>query len=94
MSFAAFVILWAVMAIVVLLLAGYRKIVAMREDDLVHLSDSEAPLIQQQNVVAHKLDVIDRWGKTLTAIAAAYGLVLAAWYLYHAWIDSTKLPTS
>ena len=92
MTFTVLVVFWAVMALMVLLLAGYRKVVAMHEDDLVHLHENQAPLIQQQNIVAHKLDVIDRWGKGLTAAAVIYGLMLAAWYLYQAWVESSKAP--
>jgi hypothetical protein len=41
--------------------------------------------------IAHRLDVIDKWGKLLTVIAAAYGLVLAIVYTYQTWVQATNL---
>ncbi len=81
-----FAVLWALLAIVVLGLIAYRKMVASHEDETLHLSaDNYA---SQQTTVAHKLDVIDKWGKLLTAIAVVYGLVLAGIYTYQTWLSS------
>jgi len=44
----------------------------------------------QQATLAHKLAVIDIWGKTLTVIAIVYGLVLVGLYLYQIW---NSVPT-
>jgi hypothetical protein len=41
--------------------------------------------------IAHKLDVVDKWGKLLTVIAAVYGLLLALAYTYQTWIRATNL---
>jgi hypothetical protein len=38
--------------------------------------------------IAHRLDVIDKWGKLFTVIAAAYGLVLAIVYTYQTWVQA------
>ena len=74
---------WAVLACVVLALAIYRKVVAMGEDDSLHLA---GPSIEtQQLTVAHRLEVIDRWGKILTVAVLAYGIVLAGVYVYISW---------
>ena len=43
-----------------------------------------------QIVVAHKLDQIDKWGKILTVIALVYGIILAAAYVYQAWIQTAQ----
>jgi hypothetical protein len=77
--------IWAVLTAAVLALAIYRMIVARDEDDLVHVADGEESLIGKQQVVARKLDVIDRWGKPLTVLVLVCGLGLAAWYLYKVW---------
>ena len=74
---------WAVLAAVVLGLIIYRKVVSSREDDTIHVLDNRATT--QQNVVAHKLEVIDKWGKILTAVAFLYGLVVAVVYLFNVW---------
>jgi len=82
-----YAIFWGVLALVVVFLIIYRKTVSNREDDALHLV-GDAP--SQQTSVAHKLLVIDRWGKTLTAIVAVYGIALAAIYLLQIW---NNVPT-
>jgi len=76
-----FIILLA-MSAVVLALAAYRKLVARNEDDLVHLADGSEPLIANQQKTEHALGTIDRLGKLFTIATVAYGLILAASYLY------------
>jgi hypothetical protein len=45
--------------------------------------------VAQQSTVAQKLDQVDKWGKTLTIIAVAYGFVLVAIYFYRFWVSSS-----
>lgn len=68
--------LWGALTLVLIGLALYRKFVARNEDDLVHLADGEVPMIAQQKAVAQRLEVLDRWGKTLTILDVAFGLTL------------------
>ena len=84
LTYAAF---WGVLAIIVVFLIIYRKSVSSQEDDSLHLQGSGAT---QQMSMAHRLALIDRWGKTLTVIVALYGLALAAIYLYQVW---NNVPT-
>ena len=72
--------IWSLLALAVIALLVTRKIVAGKEDDHIHVLDGVP--VTQQTVVAHKLDVIDRWGKILTALAVAGGLAIAALYVY------------
>ena len=78
----AFVIFWAILGFATLALALYRKFVSMREDDYLHLAAGEQRLIPQQVATFHKLGSIDRWGVSLTIATVAFGLALAAVYLY------------
>lgn len=78
----AFVIFWAILGLATLALALYRKFVSMREDDYLHLAAGEERLIPQQVATFHKLGSIDRWGVSLTIATVAFGLALAAVYLY------------
>ncbi|MBX9603094.1 MAG: hypothetical protein K2X35_18970 [Bryobacteraceae bacterium] len=82
---------WLAMAAAVLALVAYRKMVAVHEDDMVHLRDDEAKLVTQQTAVAHRLEMIDRWGKMLTLVTALFGAAIAALYLYEVWVSSTRL---
>ncbi|MBK5290601.1 MAG: hypothetical protein JJE04_02770 [Acidobacteriia bacterium] len=83
-----FVVVWALVAIAVFVLAMYRKLVASHEDDMLHVRDSEVKLVAEQDAVARKLVVIDRWGKTLTVAALVYGFILAGFYVYSGWLQS------
>ena len=92
MNFTVLISLWAVMACGVLGLAGYRMLLSRNEDDSVHLNDREAGMISQQITAAHQLEVLDKWGKIATVAVVACGFLLAGFYLYFAWLETTKLP--
>jgi heme/copper-type cytochrome/quinol oxidase subunit 2 len=77
-----YAVFWGVLAIVVAFLIVYRKSVSSHEDDGLHL---EGNVQTQQMALAHRLESIDRWGKTLTIVVAVYGIVLAVIYLYQIW---------
>jgi hypothetical protein len=85
-NLTALVVIWAVLAIVTLGLALYRKLVSASEEDLIHLGPGEERQIPEQVALAAKLNAIDRWGKILTVITIVIGLALAAVYLYQAWL--------
>jgi len=78
---------WAILVLVILSLVLYRRSVSSREDDSIHL---EGNVPTEQVALDHRLATIDRWGKTLTVITVAYGLVLAGIYCYQVW---TAVPT-
>jgi hypothetical protein len=82
-----FFVLWGVLAVAVLVLIGWRKSVASHEDDSLHVMQADAA--PQQVATASKLDYIDKWGKLLTVIAVAYGLVLAVIYMIQGWLQSS-----
>ncbi|HYL34385.1 MAG TPA: hypothetical protein VEV17_00580 [Bryobacteraceae bacterium] len=84
-------IVWSALTLFVISLAVFRKFTARREDDLVHLTGEADPVISQQFDVAEKLDKIDHWGKTLTVIDIAFGIVLAAISMYITWQQSLAL---
>ena len=70
-----FVVIWSVLAIAVLFLLVWRKVVSSKEDDNIHVLHGE---VASQVTVATKLDMIDKWGKILTVVAVVLGLLLAA----------------
>ncbi|MCL4796781.1 MAG: hypothetical protein KJZ84_19610 [Bryobacteraceae bacterium] len=81
----------AVLAVIVGGLALYRKAVASKEDDTVHLSGGEAA-VEKQVAIATKLEAIDKWGKILTVVLVIYGLVIAGLYILQMWEESSKTP--
>jgi hypothetical protein len=84
-----FAILGIVLVLVVLVLALSRKIVAKHEDDTLHLSGGSAAVANQISV-AHKLDVIDRWGQGLTVIAMLYAVAIVVLYGYQYWVRASS----
>ncbi|MGA3260920.1 MAG: hypothetical protein ABSE35_18715 [Bryobacteraceae bacterium] len=85
--YVPFVVLWAVLALAVISLIVYRRVVAAGEDDMIHISDAAGSVTSQQVTVAQKLDQIDKWGKTLTVITAVFGIVLVGIYVYQSWVS-------
>jgi hypothetical protein len=67
---------WGVLALVLVMLAAYRKVKARSEDDTLHVSGSNWGAIDKQETVARSMSQIDRWGIILTIVTVAYGLVL------------------
>ena len=86
-NFTPLTVLWALLALVVLALIAYRKIVSLKEEDTLHLGNAMASA--EQVFVANKLDQIDKWGKLLTVIALVYGLLLAAAHTYQIWLGES-----
>ena len=67
---------WVVLGVIVLVLAMYRTKLARVEDDAIHFSEREAALVNQQTQFAHRVEVVERWGKTLTVVLILYGVAL------------------
>jgi hypothetical protein len=89
-----FAVIWVALALIVIGLAAYRRVVAAHEDDSLHVREDEIQIVAQQGAIAHKLEVIDKWGKILTVVAAAYGVVLGGLYLYWSWIEMNATSTN
>ncbi|HWE52539.1 MAG TPA: hypothetical protein VG273_22280 [Bryobacteraceae bacterium] len=83
MTLTPLVVAWAVLAIGVIGLAIFRSIAGLHEDDNVHLAAGEQDMIPKQIAFFNTMERIDRWGKSLTVVTAAFGLVLASIYIYH-----------
>ncbi len=66
-----------------------RKVAARNEDDTVHVNAVQVNA--KQTAMAHTLEVIDRWGVTLTVIVVVYGLALLGVFLYNSWVQGQQL---
>lgn len=80
---------WVVLAAVVIVMILWRKAISSHEDDSLHVLDGGA--VATQANLNHKLDVIDKWGKILTAITVVLGLILGAIYMYQSWVAMSRL---
>jgi hypothetical protein len=85
-----FAVLWAVLALTVLALIVIRKRIAAGEDDTLHVMDGDAAMVPRQQEIAHKLEVIDRWGKSLTVVAIVFGLIVGGLWVYQSWVAASN----
>jgi uncharacterized membrane protein len=86
-----YVAVGALLALSVLVLAAWRQVMDLHEDDSIHLKEAEAGMVKNQVDLDQRIRVVDRVGKTLTVIAVLYGLAVASWMIYRQWIESAKL---
>jgi hypothetical protein len=92
MNFVPFVILWFLLALTVLALFVWRKTVASKEDDGLHVMEAaSAAKNSEQAMVAQKLELIDKWGKIATVLAVVYGLAVGALYVWQSWVQNTSI---
>jgi hypothetical protein len=82
--------LWAILAAGVIGMIIYRKMVAAAEDDALHVTEGEAGKIPRQAEVAHKLEIIDRWGKMLTVVTIVSGVIVGGLYVYESWLQASS----
>ncbi len=92
MNLVPYLVTWIPLAVVVLVLAIYRNVIASREDETIHVLESDASAVSAQVNLSHKLEVVERWGKILTVVVVVYGLAIAGMYLYYIWQQGAKLP--
>ena len=85
-----FAVLFAVMALAVIALIVVRKRISSGEDDTLHVMEGDAAMIPHQQEIAHKLEVIDRWGKSLTVLTVVYGLAIGALWVYQGWVTASN----
>ena len=90
MSMVPYFVIWACVAVAAITVALYRRMLARKEDDFIHLGEAEGQLIPQQVALAERLAVIERWEKILVIVAAVGGFLLLAAYGYVLWLESQK----
>ena len=88
-KFLPYFVAWSALAVVVIGLAVYRWVVGLHEDDSIHINDTGVQ--KEQGAFATKLASIERWGKSLTALVGATGLVLMVVFLYSAWVANSQI---
>jgi hypothetical protein len=80
---AAVFLAWATVSLM-------RHQVGKREDDHIHFNDGEQQLLAAQSMVAHKLDVLDRWKGALMILMVVIGLLAGAYFVWQVWQQSTS----
>jgi hypothetical protein len=85
MNLTPYIVIWACLAAVVLVLAATRYFAGRHEDDTIHLGPGEEKLITKQQAALGFVNRIETWGQTLTVVTVVGGLLIAAAYLYQVW---------
>jgi hypothetical protein len=85
-----FAVLWAILALAVLTLLLIRKKISAAEDDTLHVMEGDATMIPRQQKIARELELIDRWGKSLTVIALVFGLIVGGLFVYQGWVNASS----
>ncbi len=84
-----FVGIETVLIAAVIVMIFWRQAVARSEDDTLHVLHGT---LADQTTVATKLAKIDKWGKSLTAVAGVLGLILLLMFLYQTWTSGAISP--
>jgi hypothetical protein len=80
-----YTIAWAVLGVVVLVLAILRRKMVEGEDDTIKLGEGEVAEISKQTELATKLSKVELWGKWLTVVLVVTGLILAVCWGLQQW---------
>jgi preprotein translocase subunit SecG len=81
-----FLVLWAIVIAALVVVAFWRRSVAVQEDPALHLGAAHAGTAAEQIALAKKLEQIDKWMKILTVAVIVFGLLLGAAALYKGWV--------
>ena len=81
-----FLVLWSIVIVAVVVVAFWRRTVAVQEDPALHLGAAHAGTAAEQIALAKKLGQIDKLMKILTVAVVVFGLLLGAAALYKAWV--------
>ena len=81
-----FLVLWAIVIVALVVVAFWRRSVAVQEDPALHLGAAHAGTAAEQIALAKKLGQIDKWMKLLSLAVIVFGLLLGAAALYKGWV--------
>ena len=81
-----FLVLWSIVIVAVVVVAFWRRSVAVQEDPALHLGAGHAGTAAEQVAVAKKLAQVDKWMKILIVAVVVLGLLIGAAALYKAWV--------
>jgi hypothetical protein len=81
-----FLVLWVIVIVALVVVAFWRRTVAVQEDPALHLGASHAGTAAEQLALAKKLGQIDKWMKLLSLVVIVFGVLLGAAALYKGWV--------
>ena len=81
-----FLVLWVIVIVALVVVAFWRRTVAVQEDPALHLGAEHAGTAAEQLALAKKLEQIDKWMKLLSLVVIVFGVLLGAAALYKGWV--------
>jgi hypothetical protein len=76
---------WGILTLVVVALAIYKRSLDGHIDEGIHFNTAEEAALRRQAAETHRSEVVERWGKALTAVVVLYGLVILGMLIYQQW---------
>jgi hypothetical protein len=92
MNLVPYISTWAVLAVVVIILAVYRVSLARRDDRSLDVLVQDPGVISAQKHALQRIRTIEIWGKSLTVFELVFGVAIAFLYFYRVWQESVKMP--
>ena len=77
MDLTPWIIFWAAVTTVVMLLAFYRLSLGMHEDAVLHLNEEDSAPNLQQVAMAKRIDLVEMIGKSLTIVSVLLVMFIA-----------------
>ena len=84
-------ILWAVLTTIVIILAIWRLLGGLHELGGIHLATGGQKELEQEVRAVRKLNRIDHWGIGLTVVSAVLILAIGVAFLYNAWVTTSTV---
>ncbi|MCW5963132.1 MAG: hypothetical protein KIT83_03760 [Bryobacterales bacterium] len=82
---------WAVLTLIVIALAIYKKRLDGHIDEHIHVSVAEEGVLKEQLAETHRSEVVEKWGKALTVVVFLYGLAIVGMLAYHQWVVASNV---
>jgi len=84
------IIVFCVLVVSVLILGTMRKLIGRQEEELLlHVGDPD--IVEKKSYLVHRVDLIEKWGKTLTVVTLAYGILVLVYYLWLGWQQGARV---
>ena len=83
-------ILWAIVTTVVVILAVWRVVGGLHDIGSIHLGRTGDKETERETRFSRKLDRVERWGQVLTVLSAILIAGIGVAWLYNGWLITSK----
>lgn len=82
---------WAILTLIVIGLALYKKRLDGHLDERIHVDVAEEGVLKEQLAETQRSELVEKWGKALTVVVFLYGLGIVGMLAYHQWVISSSV---